>query len=278
MAARRPRAIWLCAAVCLLTCAGALTAAAQPAPPVLTQTVNDFARVVDPDSAREMDRRIRALQRATGDTIVVATVRTFQPYATLDEYAVKMFENGGRGIGERGKDNGVLLLVAVDDRKVRIEVGYALEEFITDGYAGETIRDTILPDFRGNAYGRGLLAGVTRLINRVASARGVTLADVPAAREPFQAPSQSPGWLLVVLAWIVVAIIANWRSRRRRGRSWGGGSWSGWNSGVGPFGGGRLGGGVGPFGGGFGGFGGGGGGFGGFGGGRSGGGGASGGW
>jgi uncharacterized membrane protein YgcG len=75
---------------------------AQPPPPALTDTVNDFASVVDADSKREMDRRIRALEQATGDVVVVATVRTFQPYATIEEYAVKMFENGGRGIGRKG--------------------------------------------------------------------------------------------------------------------------------------------------------------------------------
>lgn len=267
---RTLRSSWLLA-FCLLPA----LVSAQPAPPQLTQTVNDFANAIDAESEREMDRRIRTLQEATGDVIVVATVKTFQPYADIREYAVKMFENGGKGIGERGKDNGALVVVAVDDRKVDIEVGYALEEFITDGYAGETIRDAILPEFRSGAYGAGLLAGVTRLINRIASARGVTLTGMPAGRAPLRAPSEFPGWMLVVFVWIVIMIITNGRHRRRgrRGRFWGGGPWSGWNSGVGPFGGGGFGGGFGGFGGG-----GGGGGFGGFGGGRSGGGGASGGW
>jgi uncharacterized protein len=250
-------------------------AVAQPAPPQLTAPVNDFAGVIDAESAANIDRLVGALQAKTGDVVVVATVKTFQPYADIREYAVKMFENGGRGIGERGKDNGLLLVVAVDDRKVGIEVGYALEEFITDGYAGETIRQVILPEFRTGEYGRGLLAGVTRIVSRIASARGVTLTGVPAERVPIRPPSEFPGWLLILLVWLVVMIVTNRRNRRgRRGRFWGGGPWSGWNSGVGPFGGGGFGGGFGGFGGG----GGGGGGFGGFGGGRSGGGGASGGW
>lgn len=276
MPARRLAFCLLPFAFCLLPC----LASAQPAPPQLTQTVNDFAQVVDPESAREMDRRILALQQKTGDAVVVATVKTYQPYADINEYAVKMFENGGRGIGQRGKDNGVLVVVAVDDRQVRIEVGYALEEFVTDGYAGEIVRNAILPEFRQGAYGRGLLAGVARIVNRIASARGVTLEGVPAEREPIGPPPEFPRSLLIVLAWIVIAIVlgmANQRNRRR-GRYWGGGPWSGWNSGVGPFGGGGFGGGFGGFGGmggrGDGGFGG----FGGFGGGRSGGGGAAGGW
>jgi uncharacterized protein len=240
--------------------------------PVLTAPVNDFANVIDEASEREMDRRIRRLQAATGDTVVVATVRTFQPYADIDELAVKMFENGGRGIGERGKDNGALILVAVDDRRARIEAGYDLEQFVTDGFAGETIRVAMGPRFAAGDYGGGLLAGLTRVINRVAERRGVTLEDVPRNTPPQGRDAEFPIgliFLLIILAMSFIGRMGGGRRRRRRGGPWiVGGPWSGWNSGVGPFGGGGFGGG----------FGGGGGGFGGFGGGRSGGGGASGSW
>jgi uncharacterized protein len=255
-----------------------LAAVAQAPPPALTATVNDFANVIDEPSGRELDRRILALQRATGDVVVVATVETFQPYADIKEYAVKMFENRGLGVGERGKDNGLLIVVAVADRKVGIEVGYGLEGFITDGFAGQTIREAIVPPFREQQYGKGLVAGTTRIINRVAEGRGVQLQDVPADVPAASRPTQGSSSGLRVLMFVLFIIFMMSRRSRRNRRHWGGGPWSGWNSGVGPFGGG-----MGGFGGGFGGFGGGrsgggGGGFGGFGGGRSGGGGASGGW
>lgn len=264
----------------LLLLSGALPAPAahaQAAPPALTKSVNDFANVIDDASERELDTRIRALQQATGDVIVVATVPTFQPYADIREYSVKMFENGGRGIGEAGKHNGALIVVAVEDRKVGIEVGYGLEEYIPDGFAGATIREAILPQFRSGNFGAGLLAGATRLINRVAEAKGVTLQDVPRERARPRAAVRFPSSSMLFFIILLIILSRRGRRRRRRGGFWGGGPGSGWNSGVGPFGGGFGGGG---FGGGFGGFGGGGGGggFGGFGGGRSGGGGASGGW
>jgi uncharacterized protein len=250
-------------------------ARAQPPTPVLTAPVNDLANVIDADSEREIERRIRSLQAASGDIVVVATVPTYKPYADIEEYAVKMFENGGRGIGEKGKDNGLLIVVAVEDRRIKIEVGYGLEGFVTDGFAGETIRDTITPQFRSGNYGAGLLAGTTRIINRIAEQRGVTLQDVPRdAPDRRSTGGGFPWWILII--WILILLL-NSRRRRRR-RTWGGGPWSGWNSGIGPFGGGGFGGGFGGFGGGGFGGGGGGGGFGGFGGGRSGGGGASGGW
>ena len=260
--------------VCILAATFIPAAEAQPPTPALKGPVNDLANVIDAESEREMDRRIRALMAASGDVVVVATVPTYQPYGDISEYAVEMFENGGRGIGAKGKDNGLLIVVAVDDRKIKIEVGYDLEQFVTDGFAGDTIREAITPQFRNGNYGAGLLAGSTRLINRIAEERGVTLQDVPQETTPRRSTGFGfPWWLILV--FILIVILNNRRPPRRR--TWGGGPWSGWNSGIGPFGGGGgFGGGFGGFGGG--GFGGGGGGFGGFGGGRSGGGGASGGW
>ena len=253
------------------------SAAIQEPPPALTDTVNDFAEVIDAASRAELDKRIRALKGATGDVITVATVRTFQPYGSIEEYAVKMFENGGRGIGEKGKDNGLLLLVAVDDRKVKFETGYDLEGIIPDGYAGETIREAIAPAFRRGEYGEGLLAATTRLINRIGEQRGVAIPDVPAptAARPSRGTGSNFPWILIF--WIIVMLVASGRNnRRRRRRYWGHGPWSNWTGGPGSFGGGGFGSSGGSFGGGGGGFGGGG--FGGFGGGRSGGGGASGSW
>jgi uncharacterized protein len=263
----------------LFAVAGAATLTAQQAPalPALTDTVNDFAHVIDADSRAELDKRIRALKQATGDVLVVATVPTYQPYGTIEEYGVKLFENGGRGIGDKGKDNGLLLLVAVNDRKVKIEVGYDLEGLVPDGFAGQTIREAIRPAFQRGAYGAGLLDGATRLITRIGEQRGVAIPDVPAAR-PTPSVSRSASrfpWTLII--WVIIIILMSRRGGGRRRRYWGSGPWSNWTGGAGGFGGGGFGGGgFGGFGGGGGGSGGGG--FGGFGGGRSGGGGASGSW
>jgi uncharacterized protein len=266
----------LAAVLLVSVCLG--VAAAQPAPPPLTQPVNDYAHVVDAESARRLDAMIRSLQRATGDVVVVATVDTFQPYGTIEEYAVKMFQNGGRGIGEKGRDNGLLVVVAVNDRRVRVEVGYELEQFIPDGFAGQVRDESITPQFRQGNYGQGLVDGVQRIIGRIAQGRNVSLQDVPQPSQTTLRRRRASGggavfWLFI--AFIVIRALASGFGRNRRGPPyWGGPGWGGWSSGVGPFIGRR--GGFGGFGGG--GFGGGGGGFGGFGGGRSGGGGASGGW
>ena len=234
--------------------------AAQEAPPLLTEPVNDFANVIDAQSEQALESLILSLERASGDAVVVATIDTYQPHGDLREYAVKMFENGGRGIGRAGKDNGVLIVLAKNDREVRIEVGYDLEQFITDGFAGETSRQYMAPEFRRGNYGAGLLAGTSRVIARIAEARGVTLQGVRQPRPRDIGPAGGGSSLLIaffifiVVVQLIARVLGFGRRRRFRRGGWGG-YYGGWNSGVGPFGGGGFGGGG--FGGGFGGFGGG---------------------
>ena len=169
---------------------GASLVSAQPLPPELTAPVNDFAGVIDSANEARLETLIRSLESASGDVIVVATVRTFRPYADLPSYAVKMFENHGRGIGARSQDAGALIVLAVDDRQVRIEVGYGLEGIITDGFSGEISRDVMVPYFRRGEYGEGLIAGATRVAQRIAEARNVTLDVQP---PPVRRPQRSVG-------------------------------------------------------------------------------------
>ncbi len=191
-------------------------AAARPAHaqtlPTLTGPVDDLAHVIDATSAAELDRRIRALDATTHDAIVVVTIPSYAPYGSIEEYAVRLFEQAG--IGSRSQDNGLLILLAVAERQVRIEVGYGLEPFITDGFSGETIRQAMLPAFRNGEYGAGLLAGTTRLIRRLADARGVTVPDLP----PETRSSPPPVPVGLVIGLIVLLLIIALTTRRRRGR------------------------------------------------------------
>ena len=238
-------------------------AQAQPLPPELTAPVNDFAGVIDSRSATELETLIRQLQAASGDVLVVATVPTFKPYADLQTYAVKMFDNHGKGIGGKTADGGALVVLAVEDRQVWVEVGYGLEEFVTDGFAGETSRDTMVPFFRRGEYGPGLLAGATRVAQRIAQGRNVTIAVAPprTTARPTGNIRINPLALLIV-AYVLFHLLGGGgggRGLRRRGGRWssgvgpfgpvggwgGGGGWGGSSGGFGGFGGGRSGGGGG---------------------------------
>ena len=184
-----------------------------------------------------MESLIRSLQQASGDVVVVATVPTFEPYGDIREYAVKMFENHGRGIGQKGKDNGLLILLAVKDRQVWVEVGYDLEQFVTDGFAGETSRQVHgagIPPRRVRtraarrrlAHRRPHRAGPQRHAARAflprLTARPVSVqAATSSSRSSFSSSCST--------------LIARTRGRGGLG-GWGWGGWSGWSSGVGPFG------------------------------------------
>jgi uncharacterized protein len=248
--------------------------------PLLTEPINDFATLIDEPNRQALDRMVRALESATGDAVVVVTVPTFAPYGSIEEYAVKLLANHGRGIGQKGKDNGVLVVLAVKERRVQIEVGYGLEGIITDGFAGETSRQYMAPYFKQGQYGAGLQAGVGRIVSRIAEDRHVTLGEgAPRPMPPARSRNREDGnaghlfFLYIIIAIVIFNVLRGLFFGGGGRGGWGRGGWSGWSGGVGGFGGG--------WGGGFGGGGGGGGGggsWGGFGGGSSGGGGGGASW
>jgi uncharacterized protein len=255
----------LCAVVAfgLLAQSTPLRASTQQPPPELTAPVNDFANVIDGDREEQLSSLIRALQAASGDVIVVATIKTFAPAADIRMYANEMFENHGKGIGQKGKDNGMLVLLAVDDREVWAEVGYDVESIITDGFAGQTSRQTMVPFFKQGDYAGGLLAGVTVFAQRIAQARNVTLENVPVDQPQRSAPivrfAPIPTlFVMLVVLHLVRSFVKGASRGRRRRRRWGstvgpfGSGYGGWRGGSGGWssGGGGFGGGFGGFGGG----------------------------
>ena len=243
------------AALALLLWSASHLAGQTLQPPRLEAAVNDFAKVIDPASRTALERLSASLQAATGDVLIVATVPSIQPFADIREYSVKLFDNQGRGLGDKGKDNGVLILLAPNERAVRVEVGYGLEQWVTDGFAGEVSREYMRPEFRNGRYGAGLLAGASQIVSRIAEGRGVTITGVERPVRQRSAPRVSLSTIIFLV--ILLIILARTGGGPRRGvRRWGESGWSGWSSGVGGFGGGWSGGGGG-FGGGFGGFGGG---------------------
>ncbi len=134
--------------------------------------VNDFAGVLDEGSKSRMTMLIAALKEKTGAEIAVVTVETTEPRA-FEEYSVELASEWG--IGKAGEDTGVLILLAMKERKVRIEVGYGLEGVIPDGLAGEIRDKSILPDLRSGNYGSGLLKGVQAVSGIIAKEYDVDL-------------------------------------------------------------------------------------------------------
>lgn len=238
-----------------------------------TKLVNDHAGVLDPGSVQQLESKLVAYDDSTSTQIAIVLVKTLGD-RPIEETALAIYRSWG--IGNKKTNNGVLILAAINDRQIHIEVGYGLEGAIPDITANQIIRDDIGPNFRTGDYYEGLDKATQSLIK--------------AARGEYKPPqgygkrkSKSKGIGNIIGGIVIIIIIAIFAGRGRGGGGGGGGYMSrrGYGDVLTPFiigsllGGGRGGGGGG---GGWSGGGGGGGGFGGFGGGSSGGGGASGSW
>lgn len=136
--------------------------------------VNDFAGVIDSGSKSQMDQLIKAVREKTGAEIAVVTVDTIAPM-TIEEYSIELASEWG--IGKAGEDTGVLILLAMQERMIRIEVGYGLEGPIPDGLAGQIRDQSILPSLKAGNYGAGLLKGVQAVAGIIAKEYDVDLAS-----------------------------------------------------------------------------------------------------
>ena len=174
------------AARCTWLLLAALVAVARPASadfPKPTGYVNDFAQVLADDQKAYLENYLRLLEHDTSAEVVVATVDSLAGMS-IEEYANRLFAEWG--IGKKREDNGVLLLVAPRDRKVRIEVGYGLEPILPDGLAGEIIRTEILPEFRADNLPRGIGRGLNRInyiVRGLASGSAAPSAPAPESDE-----------------------------------------------------------------------------------------------
>jgi uncharacterized protein len=240
-------------------------ASAQKFPP-LTGRIVDEAGLLSAEDKRALEADLEALEKKSTDQLVVYTTRSLQGYP-IEDFGYRL----GRQwqIGQQGKNNGVILIVAPSDRKVRIEVGRGLEPQLTDLMTKLIIENAILPAFRRNDFAGGIKAGVRDI-------RDVMLGDAEAVKERARggakrSPSGNNSFMpvAILLLFILIALSVVWmqsmqtahpgrvaRDRRRDGSSvaptspwsWGSGS-SSWDSGGSSSGGGFSGGG-GDFGGG----------------------------
>jgi uncharacterized protein len=210
--------------------------------------VNDFANVIPASQEQQINRICLELKQKTGAEIADVTIQTLGDNY-IEDYAVRLFETWG--IGEKGKDNGVLILNAIKEKKIRIEVGYGIEGIIPDGKAGR-IRDLyLIPHLKKGDFGTGHLYTVAAIAKEIANEYEVELTgnvQLPRSRSS-RSKGRGPGGFLGILFVIFLIIITRGRiiPWLLLGSMLGGGS----NRGGGGFGG------SGGFGGGFGGFGGG---------------------
>lgn len=236
-------------AALLMVVSLAFPAGAAPAFPPLTGRVTDAAGILPAETVATLEARLKALEDTTTVQLVVATVPDLQDLE-IDEYGYQLGRSWG--IGQKGQNNGAILLVAPNQRKVRIEVGYGLEGVLTDAMTSQIIRRNIIPYFKAGDMAGGVASGTDALVK---------LLELPPEERAkvAQAAAASGGgggdgggglgtivWLIIIIVWIIVSV-----ARQKRGRGvgpvivwgpglggWGGGGGGGWGGGGGGFGGG----------------------------------------
>ena len=267
------------AALLLALFALAAPATAQTFPQNNGSPVVDQASILTPEQQADLKSKSQALYTQTGRAFAVATVKSLEGYP-VEDYAYRL----GRawGLGEKEKDNGVLLLVAPNDRKVSIATGYGAGAYMTDAMSGIIIREDILPHFKQSPpdYGGGIEAGADAIIKQMSLSPDEAEKNIAAAQQAQKQRQHSSGGGLPIFFWLMIigfVVLSHFRrgvgrryrgrhggispwvvlwglnelSRGSRGGGWGGGSWGGGGGSWGGGGGGSFGGfGGGSFGGG----------------------------
>lgn len=198
----RRRALGLALALALLWgfLAAAPTAALQV--PKLGGRVNDFAGLLTPATVQQLDSILAQLEQTDSTQIVVVTIPSLEG-DSLEDFSMRLAEQWK--IGQKQLDNGAILLVAVAERKVRIEVGYGLEGKLTDLTAGRIIRGVMAPQFRAGDFNQGVVAGVQAMIQVV---RGEFTAPAPSSRRPRGSSELNGGLLVFVFLVFLVSRLA----------------------------------------------------------------------
>lgn len=240
--------------------------ASTPEPPAVPRDyVVDLADVIRDDVQARLNSYLRELEQKTTAQVIVLTIRSLGD-ESIESFSFRTAEKWK--LGQKGKDNGVLITVALDDRKYRIEVGYGLESVLPDSMVGTIGRQYLVPYFRQGDYSAGIYSATLAVIRTIATHEGVQIAGMPAVQESPEYEIPRPVGMLGVLILAILVIIAivlfisnphqcmlillaSSLASSRRG--WSGGGYYGGSSGGGGFGGGGFGGFGGGGGGGFGG-------------------------
>ena len=202
--------------------------------------VSDFASVIPADTKKIMENLAEELLQKTGTAVVVATVKTIGD-SDPDTYANELYENWG--IGKKGEDKGVLIFLAVEERRVRIETGYGVEGILPDGLVGSMLDEYVVPYLKQNDYGKGLLNGMLAVGQIIAKDAGVTLGDgYTPLKTRNQSGTRKGSGLLPIIFFIIVFFLLSRRGGGRYSGGFGGGG-GGFSGGFGGFGGGSSGGG-----------------------------------
>lgn len=187
--------------------------AATPVFPPLTGRVVDKANLLTPAVEADLTGKLESLEKSTGRQLVVVTLPDLGGLE-IEDYGYRL----GRawGLGDAKADNGALLIVAPNQRAVRIEVGYGLEPFMTDALSSVIINSAILPKFKAGDMQGGIVAGTDSLIQQLTLPVGEARAQVKAAEAPAPSGGGFPLFLLPIIFFVIIVILSRLGGRGRR--------------------------------------------------------------
>ncbi len=188
------------------------THAADPVFPALTGRIVDSANLLTPQDEAELTATLASLEGTSSDQLAIVTLPSLQGF-TIEDFGYRLGRHWG--IGQAGKDNGVLLIVAPNERKVRIEVGKRLEPVMTDAMSRIIIENAILPGFRRGDFAGGIRAGVRDI-------KDVLLGEADAVKQRARGMQQAPevDWVavLIIAIWIAVVVYSIYQQQKQAGQ------------------------------------------------------------
>jgi uncharacterized protein len=189
-----------------------------PAPPI--RRINDYAGALSAAERERLEQKLAARERDSSNQIVVGIFRSLEG-ESLEDVSIRLAQ--AWRVGRKGLDNGVIFLVFLDDRKMRLEVGYGLEGTLTDATAASIIREVVAPRFREGRLADGIDAGLDAIEQAIAGTYG-RARPAPGPAAPIRAYA-IPLFVLLVLGFAVFTSIQSQRLSRRRGWTGGRGGW-----------------------------------------------------
>jgi uncharacterized protein len=230
--------------------------ASTPEPPAVPQDyVVDLAGIIRGDVRKQLDTYLTELERKTTAQVLVLTVQSLDG-ESIEGFSLRTAEKWK--LGQKGKDNGVLIVVAVKDKKYRLEVGYGLESVLPDSMVGSIGREYLVPHFRKGDYSTGIFTATLAVIQTIASREGVQITGFPGIRringDYVRKPVGILGTIILIILFLIAVILFVTNPHQclllllasslgGRGRGWYGGGYGGFGRGSsGGFGGGGGGG------------------------------------
>ena len=207
--------------------------------PGYSSYVNDYAGVITEKDKTSMEEVAKEVEEKTGAQIAVLTVKSMEPYASIDEFGMAVAEKWK--VGEKGKDTGIIIILAMEERKVRIEVGYGLEGIFNDAKVGRILDNTIIPYFRGGDFSAGLRRGMFKIADTIGTEMNVELDERAKMQDNNFTERLCMLIFFIIFVSIFLMMIRRMNNAKRTGRRYYGSSFGtmypGYGHGRGSFGG-----------------------------------------